>query len=109
MRDANERNEDQNEGGSMVEAVPKATVWVSMTDRFMSGWGHARNKINKLVIGCYKYSEAVIVAENAHNRDEMKYVNICLNKPRYPEHSHYVSEHEREQGDYESWFIQGKF
>ena len=101
--------EGQEIGGCMAKADPKVTVWVSMTDKIMSGWGLAKDKINKLVIGCHNYSEAVIVADNARNRPEMKYVNICLNKPRYPEHSHYVSEHGRDQDDYESWFIQGKF
>ena len=108
MRDANERAEDQTEGMN-GGACPTATVWVSMTDKFMSGWGSAKDKINKLVIGCHNYSEAVIVAENARNRPEMKYVNICLNKPHYPEHSHYVSEHGRDQDDYKSWFIRRKF
>ena len=85
------------------------TVWVSMTDRFMSGWGHAEGKINKLVISCDTYSEAVIVAENARSRSEMKYVNICINEPRYPEHSHLVSRHGRDEGTYENWFKPGYF
>ncbi|MCK5600374.1 hypothetical protein KAR91_00790 [Candidatus Pacearchaeota archaeon] len=85
------------------------TVWVSMTDRFMSGWGHAEGKINKLVISCDTYSEAVIVAENARSRSEMKYVNIRLTKPYYPEHSYLVSRHGRDEGTYENWFKTGYF
>jgi hypothetical protein len=37
--------------------------WVSMTDKFMSGWGMAENKINKLVIECDSYDIAECVEE----------------------------------------------
>ena len=30
----------------------KQKVFVSMNDKFLSGWGPAKNKINKLVIEC---------------------------------------------------------
>lgn len=77
--------------------------YVTMTDKFMSGWGRARGKTNKLVISCNTYDEAETVAANARNRSEMKYVNICENKPRYDDR-YFVSWHGREQDDYESWF-----
>ncbi len=57
--------------------------WVSMTDKFMSGWGRAEGQINKLVIECDTYDEAEKVYNNVIKRSEMKYVNICMNKPRY--------------------------
>ena len=73
-----------------------------MTDKFMSGWGVAEGKINKLVIECETYQEAKIVEDNARNRSEMKYINICTRKPRYNERWYKVSEHDKT--DYDSWF-----
>ena len=83
--------------------------YVTMTDKFMSGWGHAMNKINKLVITCDNYDEAVIVADNANNRSEMKYINITSRKPYYNPRYYYVSVHGHTIGDYKSWFIPGYF
>lgn len=76
--------------------------WVSMTDKFMSGWGEAHNKVNKLVIECQTWEQAQIVERNAKRRHEMKYVNICINKPYYDERCYYVNYHG--QGDYDNRF-----
>ena len=57
--------------------------YVTMTDKFMSGWGLAQGKINKLVFVCDNHEQAQTVASNAENRSEMKYINICTEKPRY--------------------------
>lgn len=58
-------------------------LYVTMTDKFMSGWGQAKNKTNKLIIECNSWKEAEAVERNAYKRPEMKYINICINKPRY--------------------------
>ena len=59
-------------------------VYVTMTDKFMSGWGMAKGKINKFVIGCKDRMQAEKIADYArNNRDEMKYINITHNKPNY--------------------------
>ena len=58
-------------------------LYVTMTDKFMSGWGLAHNKINKLVFECDNYLEASKLQSYAMNRDEMKYINICIH---YPSH-----------------------
>ena len=59
-------------------------VYVTMTDKFMSGWGMAKGKINKLVIECENSVQAEKIADYArNNRDEMKYINITYNKPSY--------------------------
>lgn len=57
--------------------------YVTMTDKFMSGWGMAKGKTNKLIIECDTYEQAAIIERNARRRDEMKYVNICTSRPRY--------------------------
>ena len=81
--------------------------WVSMTDKFLSGWGMAENKINKLVIECDSYDEALIVEANARNRSEMKYINICSTKPNYNQKYYLTSNHDKT--DYSSWFKSGYF
>lgn len=57
--------------------------YVTMTDKFMSGWGLAANKTNKLIIECDSYKDAELIERNAKRRSEMKYVNICSKKPYY--------------------------
>lgn len=78
--------------------------YVTMTDKFMSGWGPARDKINKLIISCDTFDEAVAVANNAERRDEMIYVNIRDTKPYYSQNRYYVSRHGRNEDDYHTWF-----
>ena len=39
--------------------------YVTMTDKFMSGWGYAENKINKLIFICDNYKDAKIVFNNS--------------------------------------------
>jgi hypothetical protein len=76
--------------------------YVSMTDKFMSGWGEARDKINKLVFICDSYSEAIIVRDNARNRTDQIYINICINKPYYNKRD-YLTQY-KTKGDYNSWY-----
>lgn len=78
--------------------------YVTMTDKFMSGWGKAKGKTNKLVISCNSYSEAERVADNARRRGEMKYINITSRRPWYNPRYYLISWHGREQGDYANWF-----
>ena len=60
--------------------------YVTMTDKFMSGWGHAQNKTNKLIVECNTIDEAEQIERAALRRNEMKYVNICTRRPRYGAH-----------------------
>ncbi len=60
--------------------------YVTMTDKFMSGWGHAQGKTNKLIIECNTVDEAEQIERAARRRSEMKYVNICARRPRYGAH-----------------------
>ena len=54
-----------------------------MTDKFLSGWGNAVNKTNKFIIECDTWEQAETIERNAKKRSEMKYINICINKPKY--------------------------
>ncbi len=67
------------------------TYYVSMTDKFMSGWGYAKDKINKFIIVCDNFKQAEIIERNAKERPEMKYVNICSNKPSLPKKRYLLS------------------
>lgn len=58
-------------------------IYVTMTDKFMSGWGMAQGKTNKLIIECNNFDEAWAIERNARKRSEMKYVNIRISKPKY--------------------------
>lgn len=63
-----------------LEILP---YYVTMTDKFMSGWGMAEGKTNKFIVVCESYDEAWIIKQNAEKRSEMKHINIVSSKPRY--------------------------
>jgi len=60
----------------------------------MSGWGLADKKVNKLVIGTDDGDLANKIYKNALNRQDFKYVNLNVRKPRYNENSVYISYHD---------------
>lgn len=69
----------------------KNKFWVTMTDTFLSNWGLANNRINKYVIECDTLEEAQAIKRAALKRNEMKYVNIIENKPKYSHHKYLTS------------------
>ena len=83
--------EDAAEDFCRLELAPKNAIqsiklmpyYVTMTDKFMSGWGMAEGKTNKFIVVCETYMDAEIIQRNAEKRDEMKYINITDKKPRY--------------------------
>jgi hypothetical protein len=77
--------------------------YVTMTDKFLSGWGMAQGKINKLIITCDNFTEASIVENNALRRSDMKYINVRDSKPYYNSNNYFVSWHDK--SDYSRWFI----
>jgi len=82
------------------------TYYVAMTDKFLSGWGLAKNGLSKLVIECDTYPEAKIVFQNAHDRSEMKNISLCLTKPHYPKNYHV---HFSDKTDAARWFMVDAF
>ena len=66
-------------------------VYVTMTDKFMSGWGMAKGKINKLVIECENSIQAEKIAYCANHYLEMKYISIRYSKPNYNSYKYLVS------------------
>lgn len=81
--------------------------YVTMTDKFMSGWGMAEGKINKLIFECDTLEEAEAVAENAENRGDQKYINITQNKPYYNPNKYYAQIKTKE--DSSIWYKKGAF
>lgn len=81
--------------------------YVTMTDKFMSGWGKAEGKINKLIFICDNYDEAETVAQNAENRTDMKYINICSKKPYYNSNKYLAQIKTKEE--YLNWYKKGYF
>ena len=63
-----------------IQVIP---YFVTMTDLFFSGWGGAEGKTNKFIVVCKNWQQAQIIERNAKKRSEMKYINICMKKPRY--------------------------
>lgn len=57
-------------------------IYVSMTDRFMSGWGGADGATNRFVVICDDRSQADAIEAAAHRRDEMQRIGMSETKPR---------------------------
>lgn len=73
------------------EIIPKFKYYITATDKFMSGWGKATNKINKVVSGTNNYSEAESIERKFKNRPEFKNVNIRITKPYYDKKNYLIS------------------
>ena len=70
------------------------SYFVTMTDKFLSGWGKAENKIAKRVVLCKTWREAQIIIDgisNCKNNNGMKYVNVCCKFPKYNSKNYVVS------------------
>ena len=80
----------------------KTKYYVTMTDKFMSGWGCAEGKINKLIFVCEDRNQAEIVADNARRRGDQKYINITTTKPYYNPNRYLAQVKTIE--DYPSWY-----
>ncbi len=65
--------------------------YVTMTDKFLSGWGLAKGKISKVVIECETLDMAKKIYKHVGERNEMKNVNITSRKPYYTSKKYHVS------------------
>ena len=64
--------------------------YVTMTDKCLSGWGMAQDKIAKYVYECDTFEMAQKVKANAEKRTDQKNINITTTKPYYNPESHYT-------------------
>ena len=65
--------------------------YVTATDKFMSGWGLAKGKTNKVIVICENWQEDREVKDALHSRDEMKYINVRSSKPYYNNNNYVIS------------------
>ncbi len=63
------------------------TVLITATDRFLSGWGKARNGTSKCAWAC-KPEHVNQVLAWVESRNEMKYVNVNYTGKWYPKAAH---------------------
>jgi hypothetical protein len=84
-----------------------AKFYVTMTDTFMSGWGMAQGKTNKLVFLCDNMKEAKTVEGNAMSRSDMKYVSIRSTAPYYDKNRYYTQFKDKEE--YPKWYQENAF
>lgn len=83
--------------------LPKCGCFVLCNDRFMSGWGYARHKINTVVLYCETLREAKTVAAQAQKRTDQTHIRIyAYRKPRLNFKTHCYSYHTKE--DYSNWY-----
>jgi hypothetical protein len=66
------------------------TIFVTMTDKFMSGWGGSSGKINKYVVECSNREQADQIVSAAKLRSEMRNINI-VTRFKYPPSKYVVS------------------
>ena len=92
--------------GNMTMSLPQK-FYVTMTDRFLSGWGLAKGKTSKFIVECDDYDEALTVAENAGHRSDMKNVHISSGKPYYDSSRYHVSVHTKADGS--RWYQKNGF
>ena len=83
--------------------------YVTMTDKFMSGWGEADNKINKLVFICKDIKEALIIKDNAEHRKDQKHINICSNYPYHLFNNKRYYTQIKTVNDYSTWYKENFF
>jgi len=85
---------------------PNAPFYVLANDKFLSGWGPAKGKVNTVVLPCATLAEAETVEKNAKNRSDMKFVRIVSNKPRMKQGVMYSL---MCKDDAERWYTPGGF
>ncbi|MCQ2348937.1 MAG: hypothetical protein MJZ98_00485 [Paludibacteraceae bacterium] len=66
-------------------------LYVSMTDKFMSGWGRAEGKISKFVVECSSWAQADEIEFVASHRPDMVRVKVSHIKPNYSSSRYHVS------------------
>lgn len=68
------------------------SYFVTMTDKFLSGWGGAQSRIAKYVVECDTLEQARHIERAANQRNEMIYVHLTAKPPRfYPKRRYQVT------------------
>lgn len=83
--------------------IPRKRFYVLATDKFMSGWGHARGLTNVVCCPCDTVEEAEHIYRQLDSRREMIRVRITGSKPR-PRSGWLISLFDRESAT--AWYPQ---
>jgi HSP20 family molecular chaperone IbpA len=81
--------------------------YVSMTDKFLSGWGQARGKNAVFINICDNYEEAQVVADNAGARKDQCNIKISETMPVFNTDRNLVQIKTRE--DMPNWYKKDYF
>lgn len=58
--------------------------FVTMTDKFLTGWGCAKGKIAKRIVVCQTHADAIVLKDRLANpKYKMTYVNVVKDFPYY--------------------------
>lgn len=71
--------------------------YVNMVDKFMSGWGKAKNTRAYYIVMCHTLEEAEAIEKAAQDRPEMKYITLT-EKPRRVRYGQVTMRHVSELG-----------
>lgn len=74
------------------------TIYVRMTDKFMSGWGGAKGMTNVLVVECDTREQADTIEMAAQRRDEMKRIEMMETHPKSRKGVLYTDKHFNDMG-----------
>jgi hypothetical protein len=66
-------------------------ILITATDKFMSGWGQARDGLSKCAWACDTHEKADKILAWVQSREEMKYVNIHYRNEWRPRNAAHVS------------------
>ena len=83
-------------------------IYITVEDRFMSGWGLSKDRINILIFECETEDEADIVYENCNARSDFGLVQIYIDiKPFFDERLYYVQD--KDKSIYPLFYEEGYF
>lgn len=82
-------------------------LYVTMTDTFLTGWGKARGRIAKYVMGANTLEEAQIIIQNAEDRGDQKNIRLRQTRPTYPILTHRIGFMDRESA--KAWLEPNSF
>lgn len=83
--------------------------YVSVTDKFMSGWGNAEGKTFKYIFVCDDKTQADNVANNLKSMKNHTDVIILGVKPRYDDRKFYIKTVIGSGDGFNKYYIKGYF
>lgn len=76
--------------------IPNEHFYVTLTDKFLSGWGKAEGKKNRLIIPTRSLREAELVKQEANTRNDFTNIEVKERIPNYDHRKNFVQVKTRE-------------